>query len=213
MADNIEGSAANAMAGSQASGRSAAKDLLKNLFIFKGSGNSGSSGGSGGSGATGNGWTAEDYKNYGDWQERTQGLKQNDREHKALVKGTVSANNSVLANQSLNAHHIRTKDLLTHASQYGQVGNVSTDENGRSQVAFRAAPARTRTAGYGKGAQGTSKQQGAAAKIGKVAGTVLGGIATENPAGAAAGAKLGEKLGGAIDNKITTARANRGKKA
>jgi hypothetical protein len=210
MADNIEKDAANSMANSDKYGGFTKMRNLTNILTGKNN-NSRSSGNTSGSGTgtgTGNGWTAEDYKNYGDWQK-------SDREHQHLIDSTTAANNHVLENSSLDAHHIRTKDMITHAAQYGQVGNVSPDANGRTGVTFRAAPARTRAAGYGAGAQGSSKQQtsGKGAKIGATVGTALGALvpgAGETGVSEVIGNRVGAKVGDAIEKKIVNRKSKAG---
>jgi len=86
--ENIEGAGAKAMSSSHSTGRNRILDAVANRYLY-GNGNSSSSSSSSSSasskGKTGNGWTAEDYKNYGDWQERHYGLH-NDSEDKKTYR-------------------------------------------------------------------------------------------------------------------------------
>jgi hypothetical protein len=187
--ENVEGSAANTMANSQSGGRSVVKDWIKTVWGNKqltggnssSSSSSSSSGGGGGKG-TGNGWTSDDYKNYGDWQQRhydmqdniegSRNIRQDRLEGNRHVRDAeTNANNAVLKNSSKDAKLIRKntlegnrqardKDTLEHAAKFGQMRNVdlSTPKK-RTTISFDASPVRETNPGKGAGAQGTSKQQ------------------------------------------------------
>jgi hypothetical protein len=217
MADNVEGSAAKSMAGSVGSGTGAARDIVKNIWLFGGrasGSNSGSPSSSSSSSSTPNNrpaYTSEEVDNYNKYL-KTHYKLQNKLEKKRHVRNAeTNANNEVLRNASEDARHLRNKDVLDHAMGHGQVADIDIDHStGRNKISFKNSPARATNPGKGTGAQGSSKQQnGRGAKIGKAGGAILGGLVTENPAGAAVGAKFGEKLGETIDKKI----ADRGAKA
>jgi hypothetical protein len=174
--ENVEGSAANTMAGSQSGGRGVVKDWIKTVWGNKqltggGSSSSSSSGGGGSKGGTGNGWTADDYKNYGDWQERHYGMQDSIEGSRHVRNSETSANNAVLKNASRDAKFIRKntlegnrqardKDTLEHAAKYGQVASIdSVTGKKRNTVRFADTPVRETNPGKGTGAQGTSRQQ------------------------------------------------------
>jgi hypothetical protein len=177
MADNIEKDAANTMAGSEKFGGFTKMRNLTNILMGKSrqSGNSGNSGGStGGAARSGNGWTAEDYKNYGDWQERNSARKVLVREHKNDIQ-TIRNNEDLLT------------DIQRQRASRSIAGYGPGNQGGSRQQT---------TAG---GRRATS---GAGAAAGRVAGAAVGGAVTKNPRGATVGANVGAKIGDAIENKV-----------
>ena len=85
--ENIEGAGAKAMSSSHSTGKGKILDYVANQFLYNsgGRGTAGSGSSASSKGKTGNGWTPEDYKNYGDWQERHYGLH-NDSEDKKTYR-------------------------------------------------------------------------------------------------------------------------------
>jgi len=137
MADNIEKSAADSMASSEKYGGFAKMRNLTNILMGRTRSTTDSDGGSstggsstGGGGRTGNGWTAEDYKNYGDWQERHYGLH-NDAEDKKVYREAkgLEARNDI-------------EDIAKNRDLGREIQRRRLD-----------------SVGYGPGFQGTSQQQ------------------------------------------------------
>jgi hypothetical protein len=188
--ENVEGSAANTMAGSQSSGKGKWIDAIFTRRAYgngndsdsRSSSSSSSSSSGGGGGKTGNGWTADDYKNYGDWQERHYGMQDNiegsrnvrqDRleGNRHVRDAETNANNAVLKNASKDAKMLRKntnedrrqardRETLEHAKSFGQVATFDSDTaNKRRTISFADNPVRETNPGKGAGAQGTSKQQ------------------------------------------------------
>lgn len=180
--NNIEKDAANTMANSQSSGKGVVKDWIRTIWGNKQlSGNSGSSGGgrstggsTGGAARSGNGWTAEDYKNYGDWQERNSARKVLVREHKNDIT-TIRNNEDLLT------------DIQRQRASRAIAGYGPGNQGGSRQQT--TAGGRRATSGRGTAA-------------GRVAGAVVGGAVTKNPKGATIGANVGAKIGDAIENKV-----------
>ena len=179
--NNIEKDAANTMASSQSSGKGKWLDTLFNRVAYGSSdrssrsNNSGDSGGStGGAARSGNGWTAEDYKNYGDWQERNSARKVLVREHKNDIQ-TIRNNEDLLT------------DIQRQRASRAIAGYGPGNQGGSRQ---QTTP----------GGRRATSGRGAAA--GRVAGAVVGGAVTKNPKGATIGANVGAKIGDAIENKV-----------
>lgn len=177
--DNVEGSGAKNLSGSGSNGKGRILDYIANNFLYNNrSSNSDSSTSSKSSkGKTGNGWTAEDYKNYGDWQERHYGLHNDSEDKKVYREGKA----------------------LEHRTD---MQDVAKNRDLKREIQRK----RLGPTGYGPGGQGGSQQQskpgGRGAAIGKAAGAVIGGATTKTSTGAATGAKFGEKIGAAIDKKV-----------
>jgi hypothetical protein len=241
MADNIEGSAANSMAGSHSSGRGAVKDLTKNLWLFGGrtdrnSSNSGSSSSSsssstgGGDGTTGNGWTAQDYANHNEYKENEHRRANETADNDVMRHVTKTSSDTRLQEATKNADLQRSvaskradagisKDLLTHATNHGQVANIDiNNDTGRHQVSFRESPVRETNPGNGAGAQGTSKQQTASPKAktsrpGAKRELLTSPLDKNDPRAAAGHTHVTESLTRAeIDRRAKAASANSGTK-
>jgi hypothetical protein len=175
--ENVEGAGAKSMANSTSKGKDTILGYVTNRFLYGGGNNSNSSSSSSSSssasskGKTGNGWTAEDYKNYGDWQERHYGLHNDSQdkevyrqgkalEHKTHLEQTVENARAGREELRRNNDVIRTKRTMDHAKAHGQLASVDFNhDTGRHQISFGATPPSETVAGNGAGAQGTSQQQ------------------------------------------------------
>jgi len=141
MADNIEKSAAEAMAGSQSKGTSYLKDLLKfstlsgnnrnNSGSNSGSSSSSSSSTVGGQGTTGNGWTAEDYKNHNEYKENENRRLNETADNDVTRHVTKSSHDITLDNASKDAEFTRqnTSKDLKHLRKESQRNNDVTRNN------------------------------------------------------------------------------------
>ena len=228
--ENVEGSAANVMAGSHSGGRGAVKDWIKTVWGQRQlSGNSGNSSGSSSSSSSSSGgqggdeWTAERYKNHNEYKENEHRRTNESKDSDMIRHNTNEDARMLRKNTNRDAKHLRSESqrnndvtrnntVLENAKKNGQVSSIDLDHtNGRQQIRFNDSPVRQTTPGKGKGAQGTSKQQtsGKGAAAGKVAGAVIAGAVTKNPRAAAAGGAIGAKVGDAIEKKVV----NRGSKS
>jgi hypothetical protein len=139
----IENDAASGSAQSHANNTKNAKNLRDILIATRAangrrtndSGNSGNSGGGRGkkdNGASGNGWSKDDYANYGDFLERHYGLE----------------------NAKHDAHAARTIDLIDRSGGSENLKSVKFHHGtGNHEIQFGA-----QAQGNGKGSQGSSRQ-------------------------------------------------------
>jgi len=174
MADNIEGSAAKSMAGSDKYNGG----FVKNAFVTRFLGgivNGGSGGGSGGGeGKTGNGWTAKDYKNYGDYTERERYQQGKMNEHAEYMK-TLRDNEDLLtdinrqrASKIINGYGHGNQGGSTQQSKPGgrAAGTVSATKAPSQAAVNRQSKAASTysTPSTGKKLDPTVKSQNAAAR-------------------------------------------------
>lgn len=175
--ENVEGSGAKSMAGSEKYNGGFMKNMALTKFLggIMGGGDSGGGGNSGGGKRkTGNGWTADDYKNYGDYTERDRYQQGMLNQHSEDMK-TVRNNEDLLTD----INRQRASKAINGYGRGNQGGSRQQTKPGGRQA----------TSGKGSAIGG---------KLGAVAGAALG----KTPTAAAVGTKVGEKLGDAIESKV-----------
>jgi len=147
MADNIEKNAANSMANSDKYGGFTKMRNLTNILTGKNNNSRSSSNTSGGGTGTGtgNGWTAEDYKNYNDYEAKAERRKNNSADREVYRQGV-------------------DREHVTNMQTVRNNQDLLTDIQRKRADAALAHRATVRAAGYGNGAQGTSQQQTATPK-------------------------------------------------
>jgi hypothetical protein len=166
MADNIEKSAAETMAGSHTAGKTFVKDTARNLWLFGGGrnnsgSNSGSSSSSSRSSGGGDEWTAERYKNHNEYKENEHRRTNESADSEMIRHNTNEDARFIRKNTTRDLRHVRDKDTMDHAAKFGQMANMdlSTPKQ-RKQITFRDTPVSETNPGNGAGNQGGSTQQG-----------------------------------------------------
>lgn len=170
--ENAEGAAARAMAGSHRGRGNFVGDWAKTVWgtqqlnrMNKKSKSSSRSTTVSGGGGTGNGWTKEDYDNYGAYLSHHYGLHDESRQNEFNREQEGNANRARLDEAQRNAEFLRedtrrtnnverTERLMKSATEHGGLSRVQFGhETGEHTIDFSP-----RNDGYGAGGQGSGAQ-------------------------------------------------------